>query len=402
MAITVNWPTKVINVPRNDMTLIQSSPTEIRELDINVFRLTLRSLEDDADGMGFPKTHRHNTEVTLGGLTFARVVEIINGYTVTFEDGQYAVNLVGANSNIGDVVNVNQVSVRSQNSAGLISSPLIEYSSFQNAVTVDEANGSVGTIFPKGTIQDPVNNWSDALLIAQYRGINVFRIIGDATLDVSLDFTKMEFVGESINKTTFTIGSAPNVTECEFSNMTVGGVLDGNSTIKNCNITDLNYIYGIVENSMLNGTILLGGTGVAHFLNCNSGKSVYGAKPVIDMNGSGISLNIKRYSGELLIKNHSGSEDIMLDLFSAVVTLDSTIINGDVVVRGLGEVVDNNGDPIVSGNYNGANIICKAINQDSIEKLIMYADMTQNFDPNTFGDTINDILKKAKLAATKL
>ncbi len=120
MAITINYLTKVINVPKADMTLVQSVPSEIRELDIDDFRLTLRDLEDSAEGMLYQATHSHNTTVTVGGVTLARVVEIINGYTITFEDGQYAVNLVGANSNIADVTNVNQVSVRSANSAGLV------------------------------------------------------------------------------------------------------------------------------------------------------------------------------------------------------------------------------------------------------------------------------------------
>ena len=119
MAITVNWPTKVINVPKADMTLVQSTPFEIRELNINTFRLTLKNLEDDEQGQPWPTTHNHNTAVTVGGVTLARVVEIINGYTVTFEDGSYAVNLIGANSNVGDVVNLNTVSVRAANSAGL-------------------------------------------------------------------------------------------------------------------------------------------------------------------------------------------------------------------------------------------------------------------------------------------
>jgi len=43
---------------------------------------------------------------------------------VTFEDGSYAVNLVGANSNISDITNLNSVSVRAANSAGLIDSDL--------------------------------------------------------------------------------------------------------------------------------------------------------------------------------------------------------------------------------------------------------------------------------------
>ncbi len=124
MAISVDWNTKVITVPKTDTTLVQASP-EIRELDIDTFRLALKDIEDD-EGMPFVDTHSHNAEVTVAGVTLARVVSIINGYTITFEDGQYAVNLVGANSNIADVTNVNQVSVRSANSAGLVSIGTIE------------------------------------------------------------------------------------------------------------------------------------------------------------------------------------------------------------------------------------------------------------------------------------
>lgn len=102
-----------------DLTLVQETPTEIRYLDLDLFRRELKSIED-SEGMPYLDTHRHNTEVTFGGVTLARSVEIINGYTVTFEDGQYAVNLLGANSNLADVSNVNQVSIRSFNSAGLV------------------------------------------------------------------------------------------------------------------------------------------------------------------------------------------------------------------------------------------------------------------------------------------
>ena len=119
MALSVDWPTQVVTVPRTDMLLAQSSPTEIRELNLDDFRLELKSIEASVEGMPFLDIHQHNPPVTIGGVTLARVVEIINGYTVTFEDGQYAVNLVGANSNVADVTNVNQVSVRSANSAGL-------------------------------------------------------------------------------------------------------------------------------------------------------------------------------------------------------------------------------------------------------------------------------------------
>jgi|SRR3989339_1260020 len=117
--VYISWGTKVINVPKTAMTVVQESP-EIRELDVDAFRLQLKNLEDDVDGQPFPDTHIHNTEVTLGGVIFSRVVEIIAPYTVTFENGQYAVNLKGANNNISDRTNVNYVSVRASNSAGMV------------------------------------------------------------------------------------------------------------------------------------------------------------------------------------------------------------------------------------------------------------------------------------------
>ena len=116
MAISVDWGTKVITVPQADLTLVGGS---VYSLDVDAFRLELKDLEDSEAGMAFDRTHTHNTTVTLGGVTLARTVEIINGYTVTFEDGAYAVNLINANNNLADVANVNQVSIRSQNSAGL-------------------------------------------------------------------------------------------------------------------------------------------------------------------------------------------------------------------------------------------------------------------------------------------
>ena len=117
MAISINWATKIINIPQNYLTDFGGG---IFELNVNTFRLDLRDIEDNEDGIPFQYTHTHNTEVTLGGLTLSRVVEIIAPYTITFEDGQYAVNLVGANNNIADRTNVNQVSVRSSNSAGMV------------------------------------------------------------------------------------------------------------------------------------------------------------------------------------------------------------------------------------------------------------------------------------------
>lgn len=120
MAVTINWGTKVISVLQSDLTLISGVKYY---LDVNVFRLALKDLEDSEEGMIFDKTHNHNTAVTVGGVDLARVVEIVNGYTISFEDtgAPYSIRLQGANNNILDVSNViANVNVLSTNSAGLI------------------------------------------------------------------------------------------------------------------------------------------------------------------------------------------------------------------------------------------------------------------------------------------
>jgi hypothetical protein len=141
VAVTIDPQTFIINVPRLDMALVQSTPFEVRKLDLNDFRLELKSIEAAETGMYLLKTHDHNTEVTLGGLTFARVIEILDPYTITFQDGNYAVNLVNANSNVSDKTNLNQVQIRSANSAGLVASTA--------SVTAEDVEAIAGAVWDK-------------------------------------------------------------------------------------------------------------------------------------------------------------------------------------------------------------------------------------------------------------
>ena len=108
MAISINWSTKIITVPQADLTAMGGG---VYQLDVDAFRLALKNIEGSEEGSVFPDTHRHSTQVTLSGVTYARTFEVINGYTVTFQDTgtPYTVLCVGANHNLADVKNVNQV-----------------------------------------------------------------------------------------------------------------------------------------------------------------------------------------------------------------------------------------------------------------------------------------------------
>jgi hypothetical protein len=350
MAITIDHATFIISVPRNDLTLIQSTPTEIRQLDINWFRLQLKDLEDDPEGMTLPTTHVHNPPVTVGGVTLARVVELLAPYTVTFEDGQYAVNLTGANSNIGDRTNVNQVSVRSANSAGLVQTSEIEYASFQNGVWVDQANGAAGTIYPAGTALRPVASFADAKLIADFRGLKRIYIIGDATLDASADFASFEIIGQTAALTHLEIMPAANVLSCQIKECTVAGTLDGGNLLRDCIIGDINYVNGVIHQCMLNpGTIALGGTAadVCHILDCYSGMPGVG-DTVIDCGGNSAALSVRGFSGDLTIINKTGAAEIAVDLASGHVTIAPTVTAGLLMIRGMGKLTDNSAGATVN------------------------------------------------------
>lgn len=144
MTITVGWATdQIIRVNKVDMTLISSSPVEVYELDTNAFYLALKDLEASVEGMPWTDTQRNNSPVTLGGITYARILEIIDPYTITFEDDQYVVQLTGSNNNIIGKTNPNQVSVQGNNAAGLVQ--LVEIQEIHTRLGLELGNAITDT-----------------------------------------------------------------------------------------------------------------------------------------------------------------------------------------------------------------------------------------------------------------
>ena len=132
MAITINYSgaTRRIVIPQADLFHVGGA---LYELNTNTLRTDLKALEAADTGIVFQDTHRHNTEVTVAGVTFARLIEVLNGtnssqtdvYEIFFSpDTTYSVRLTGSNNNVFDLENAilaNTVTqVISQNSAGLI------------------------------------------------------------------------------------------------------------------------------------------------------------------------------------------------------------------------------------------------------------------------------------------
>jgi len=402
MAIGVNWATQVISVYKVDMTQIQTVPIAVYELDLNVFRLALKDLEDDEDGMVFLDTHSHNPPLEVGGVELARTVEIINNYTVTFEDGQYAVNLKGANSNVGDRVNVNQVSVRSANSAGLVTSQAIEFGEYGDKVTIDVQNTTgkavAGATYPIGTLRKPVDNVADAMLIASSRGFSELYFISNVTLTTGDNLPTMTIRGINPTQTHIEIETGANVLDCEVCDCTLTGILDGGSSLRDCTVDTLNYVNGSMHHCQLNGTITLGGNTSAHIHGCYSG--VPGAStPVIDMGGSGQSLGLRDYHGGIKLVNKSGTDDVSIDMSSGQVKFGVDVTAGTIQCRGVGYISE---DLSVGATINDFMLNPDTVADQVLEEIVSDHNGVSGSLADILTDVDGDVLTLLRLTGNKV
>lgn len=425
MAITINWPTGVISVPKADMTLIQSTPFEIRELDINTFRLALKDLEDDEEGQPWIRTHNHNTTVSVGGVTLARVIEIINGYTITFEDGNYAVNLIGANSNIADVINLNSVSVRAANSAGLANANESQYASFNGGVWIDVNSATAGTLYPSGTEEFPVNNLAGAIIIAEANGFSVLNFASNYTFGGTVNITGYKLIGRGLQITTLTFTSGCVLGGCQIQDAQCTGSLSGIIGYDHCELASITDEGATPSSSdVIVAHCLIGGTntwpanysGTLKILDSWSdapGFSVSG----LDFGGSTADFILRNYSGGIKLYNITQAVNASLDFNSGHVILDSTCTNGNITIRGVGKVTDNSTGTTVDtshlmridavwnalvANYTTPGTTGKALSDAGSAGNPWSSTISGNTDPGTFGELVGTkMLTVAKFLGLK-
>ena len=322
MPVSIDWPTRVINVPQDFLTPLGGANYQ---LDTESFRYAVLGLLDDAVGMAYPDVFNRNAPVTLGGIQYAQTIEIINGYTVTFEEKvtPYKVFLAGSNNNILDVTNLGTVSVAPNNSAGLITMREIQRIAFSDRVWVDQTYGEAGTLYPVGTPGRPVNNMADAVTIASYYNFDTLQFIGDAEL-TNENVANFKLLGQNAARSMLTIGSGANVYGCEIQECRVTGTLDGNSILRFCYAFDLSYVSGFMYESELAGTITLAPGTTAHILSCYSDTN----DVTIDMGGSGAALNMLKFGGDVHIANKTGSDLCEVYMTSGEVTLEASVTSG--------------------------------------------------------------------------
>jgi hypothetical protein len=378
MAITIDWANAIINVPRADMLLVQSVPTEIRDLDLNAFRAELKALESSLEGMGFQKILDHYTAVQVGGIELAHVLIILAPYTVTFEDGQYAVNLIGANSNVGDRVNVNQVSVRSANSAGLAQTKDIEYASFDNAVHIDEI---LGNDTWKGNAQYPVQTAGRAVEVVNYRGIKAVHIHTSMSFGADAQFPGCYIAGESKLLTALNVEAGANVDHCTFENLTISGALDQSAMLQRCVVDNLSYVEGDIHDCEVTGVLTVAGSQGLEIFNSYSGRKGPIDPAVIDMDGPNTgakNVAIHNWSGHIRVRNMTAGYLGISCSGGGHIRVESTCTGGMIHVMGNFKLINQAAGSTVLTTY--------MTNPASIAEAVRSLSTTTPASPDTVGE----------------
>jgi hypothetical protein len=326
-----------------------SSPSEIRQLDLDAFRLELADLSDDAvPGITFTVSYIHTPPLTVAAVTLARVVEIQDPYVVTFEDGLYNVNIAGGNSNISNVIIKNQVGVNTANSAGLTFSKQTEDQSFSDSrVWVNTASGLPGTTFPRGTPGSPVDNLADAQLIIAARSLpKRLHFKGSVIVPNLFDLDGYNIKGESSQLATIDFDSGSLNDDIVIEHATVLGDMSGGSTFDVCEIGVLTGFSGIMRGCGLATSVATRASVDSIFADCHS--TVPGTSTPTVSIGATSTFQFRNYSGGIELQDMGAGCTGTVDANPAGIIVGPTNTGGILRLRGVGSVADTNGGTTIS------------------------------------------------------
>lgn len=216
---------------------------------------------------------------------------------------------------------------------------------YEGAVHINTISGVAGTVFPAGTASSPVNTIADAATIATARGFTRINLTGSIVLNQTFNFFK--FFGQSGVAVIDVNGQ--DVSGCMFERVGITGdfsainpALPPRLIETRVTIGGLTNFRGILFDSVLEGDITLA-AGLSEIIRCASGRS--GLNPILaDCQGNIVTLSFRGFDGGLDIRNFSQSTGkLSIDSESLRLVLGSTVTDGEIIVRGVGEIEDTSG-----------------------------------------------------------
>ncbi|MDA3941862.1 MAG: hypothetical protein PF693_21545 [Spirochaetia bacterium] len=296
-----------------------------------------------------------------GGITFNNMNDITGKISMQIDGGKVILDSTMTEgtlemTGVGLLEN-NSGSNFIVHSDGLMNRELITKTSWDKVhINSTCVNCSSGTIFPTGTLDNPVDNLADAITIAINNNIRNFEL-GD-NLTLTQDVSNYIFTGFKSNMINLNGQTCVN---SQFNQLILTGNQADPIKAENCMLTNLQGLNGAYNGCvMVDTTPMLAAIDSNIFMNnCRSGVPGNDS-PIIDFTNGNIGFNNRAYSGGIRIQNSTDAFNITTVEFIAGkfnFGVDNTA--GYFAVRG---VVDRSGI-----NSGGATVALTGANLQSGE-----------------------------------
>lgn len=208
---------------------------------------------------------------------------------------------------------------------------------YNEIIHIDTIAGSAGTEYPIGTNETPVNNFADAVTLANLHGISEFHIMSNLTLGATDDADGFKFVAPTGIDKIISVIAGCSTNNTTFERVVLTGVLDGNVWIERCTLSAVTGIKGFVLEGMFVSNCSFDNSITSVLYNCGSNSVV---TPIeLDLDGS--PMLVIGWKGMVKLINKTGSETVTFDLLSGEVEIAASCIAGAIRLTGIGTLVDN-------------------------------------------------------------
>jgi hypothetical protein len=250
---------------------------------------------------------------------------------------------------IGDVINNSQLT---PDITSLIRGEEIQYSSYNNGITIDQINGTDSSIYPYGTPSEPCKTLSNIIDITNNRGFKNVYIRDDLNIVGIEEFDGYTFIGNGKESSKVIVGlysgnTYTQMLNCRFNEVCITGNFGIGSTIiaDKCNIGAICGTTIDARDCSLSSEIYLP-IGESNFTTCVDGIPGSGA-PIINV-GDCLSLGFWRWSGGVVIENMINNTQVSFNINSGRMVINSSCTSGEVIARGIGTIVNNSNGTIVN------------------------------------------------------
>ena len=229
--------------------------------------------------------------------------------------------------------------------------------SFQGRVWVNPDSVHSGTDFPKGTSVEPVDNISDAVVIANIYGLREIYILGSLTVLENVSGLSLTGADTGV---VLTVDAGANVLNTTFDGVDVEGYFDGPSRIRNGTINEIldGFVGDIDDCHITSGIKCIGDVNLHR---CSSGVAWQGGA-YLDMQGGVYACQVREYSGTIEVMGMVAGSTMTVDLSAGRVIINADCTGGSIKVRGVGEPIEDNSGGAVTIDEDGFMYSAKTVN----------------------------------------